>query len=203
MAEKQFELISGALCLDFMNTIHEYGAVDPDEELHSFHDLIAFGKQTGALSNKEAAQLSERAEANPAIASKMLSAARESRLTMHRIFLSLAHAKVPPNKDLDVFNRQLARILPNIKLQKKGTEMEWAWKEDHQNLECVLWPIVYSAAELLTSEELKLVRECDSETCTWLFLDRSKNRTRRWCDMKKCGNRAKWRRFFNKQKKKN
>jgi len=31
--------------------------------------------------------------------------------------------------------------------------------------------------------------------CRWLFLDTSKNHTRRWCDMKVCGNRIKARRF--------
>ena len=45
-------------------------------------------------------------------------------------------------------------------------------------------------------EELSRLRECASETCQWLFLDRSKSRTRRWCDMRDCGNRAKARRFY-------
>jgi predicted RNA-binding Zn ribbon-like protein len=59
----------------------------------------------------------------------------------------------------------------------------------------MLWPVVRSAAELLTSDELGRVRECAADNCAWLFLDRSKNRSRRWCDMAVCGNRDKVRRF--------
>ncbi len=201
MSKQQFELLGGSLCLDFLNTIHEYGAVDPKEELHNLSDLIAFGTQTGAITQKEATVLSERATANPAMAGKTLTMAREFRLLMHRIFAAIAHAKSPLNKDLDLLNQQLARIMQNLRLRKNGKAMEWAWRDDHQNLERLMWPIVHSAAELLTSEERKLVRECGSQTCTWMFLDRSKNRTRRWCDMKTCGNRAKWRRFYKKHKK--
>ena len=61
MSKQQFELLGGSLCLDFLNTIHEYGAVDPKEELHNLSDLIAFGTQTGAITQKEATVLSERA----------------------------------------------------------------------------------------------------------------------------------------------
>ena len=41
-----------------------------------------------------------------------------------------------------------------------------------------------------------LVRECGASDCAWLFLDTSKNHHRRWCDMTRCGNRAKVRRFY-------
>jgi predicted RNA-binding Zn ribbon-like protein len=48
---------------------------------------------------------------------------------------------------------------------------------------------------LMTSERLQALRECGNRECRWLFLDTSKNHTRRWCDMKVCGNRIKARRF--------
>ena len=44
------------------------------------------------------------------------------------------------------------------------------------------------------------VRICGADDCLWIFLDTSKNRTRRWCDMKQCGNRMKARRFYERQK---
>ena len=56
-------------------------------------------------------------------------------------------------------------------------------------------PVASSAAELLTSAALEDTRECDSEGCGWLFLDTSRSRRRRWCDMRDCGNLAKVRRF--------
>jgi predicted RNA-binding Zn ribbon-like protein len=60
----------------------------------------------------------------------------------------------------------------------------------------MLWPVARSAAELLTSERAGRVRECASETCSWLFLDGSRNGRRKWCDMASCGNRAKARRYY-------
>ena len=202
MAHRQFELVGGALCLDFVNTVHEYGAADPREELHSYQDLVAFALQVGAISAREAAALVRRAVAHPALAGKTLAAARECRLSLYRIFSAIAGGTRPSGKDLDIFNRQLPGVLQNLRVQRKGSNVQWTWKNENGNVERVLWPIVRSAAELLTSKDLQLVRECGSETCTWLFLDHSKNRTRRWCDMKICGNRAKWRRHYDRVKKK-
>src|ERR671930_579256 len=68
----------------------------------------------------------------------------------------------------------------------------FAWVADD-----VLAPVVWSAAELLTSGPLERVRECPGDdTCGWLFLDTSRNGSRRWCDMRTCGNRAKARRYY-------
>jgi predicted RNA-binding Zn ribbon-like protein len=201
MAKQQFELLGGLVCLDFVNTIHEYGAVDPREELHNFEDLVAFADQSGAITRRQAAELSKKATSDRVSATRTLAAARDCRLALYRLFAAIVDKKRVPSEDLDFVNRQLARTFQNLRIQRKGDEMEWGWKED-RSFESVLWPILRSAAELLTSVERRLIRECGSETCTWLFLDRSKNRTRLWCDMKTCGNRAKWRRYYDKHKKK-
>jgi predicted RNA-binding Zn ribbon-like protein len=201
MADRDFELLGGALCLDFANTIHEYGAADPREELHSFQDLLSFAHQAGAITEGDAATLSSRAAVNPPMASKALTSAKEFRRSLYRSFSAIARGKDPSSADLSYLNRVLPRMLQNLRVQKKGHEMIWVWKKDHRNLDPVLWPIVRSAAELLTSDERVLVRECEGEGCTWLFLDKSKNQTRRWCDMKVCGNRAKWHRYHNRHKK--
>jgi len=201
MADKRFELLGGALCLDFANTIHEYGAAEPRDELNNFQDLISFEHQAGAITEKEAAMLSNRATNNPQMASKTLTAAKEFRRSLYRSFSAIAKGKDPSSSDLAYFNRQLPRVLQNLQVQKKGRDVVWGWKKDHTDLDPVLWPIVRSTAELLTSNARGLIRECEGEDCTWLFLDHSKNRTRRWCDMDICGNRAKWHRYYKKHKK--
>lgn len=201
MADKKFELLGGALCLDFANTIHEYGAADPREELDNFEDLISFGHQAEAITEKEAAMLSSRATNNPQMANKTLTAAKEFRRSLYRSFSAIAKGKDPSNSDLAYFNQRLPRVLQNLQVQKKGHDVVWVWKRNHANLDPILWPIVRSAAELLTSDQRSLIRECEGEECTWLFLDHSKNRTRRWCDMDICGNRAKWHRYYKKHKK--
>jgi predicted RNA-binding Zn ribbon-like protein len=76
--------------------------------------------------------------------------------------------------------------------------VEWAWCE--VEVATPLWMLAEAATRLLTSEEMALLRACDSPTCRWLFVDTSKNHSRRWCDMKVCGNRIKARRFYRRER---
>src|SRR5207302_22567 len=71
---------------------------------------------------------------------------------------------------------------------------------EEETLDRMLWPVIRSAADLLVSGEAQRVRRCASETCDWLFLDTSRNHSRRWCDMSGCGNRAKARRHYARAK---
>jgi len=81
------------------------------------------------------------------------------------------------------------------------TDGAWRWEfVDGEELDSMLWPIVRDAAELLTSRDFDRVTECSGSDCTWLFADKSRNRSRRWCDMAECGNRSKARRFYRRQK---
>ena len=73
----------------------------------------------------------------------------------------------------------------------------WAWADDDGALDRVLWPVVWSAVELLTSADLGRIKECPGGgegPCAWLFVDTSKNAIRRWCSMAECGGEAKSRR---------
>jgi predicted RNA-binding Zn ribbon-like protein len=81
-----------------------------------------------------------------------------------------------------------------------GRGFRWRWAGGGTSLESVLWPIARSAGELLASEERSQVRVCDADTCAWLFVDRSRNRSRRWCSMDSCGNRAKARRHYSRKR---
>src|SRR5262245_44251030 len=158
----KFDLVGGSLCLDFANTIHEYGAADPREELHSFEDLIAFENQAGVITEKEAATLSSQAVNNPSMAKKTLTSDKELRNFLHRSFSAIAQGKDPSSKDLAYFNQQLPGILQNLRIEKKGHHLVWGWRKDHGNFEGLLWPIMRSAVDLLTSEEHRFVRECES-----------------------------------------
>jgi predicted RNA-binding Zn ribbon-like protein len=77
-----------------------------------------------------------------------------------------------------------------------GDGFVWDWHEVDGVLELPIWIVARSAADLLVSSELERVRECAGEKCDWLFLDASRNQSRRWCDMAACGNRAKAQRNY-------
>ena len=92
--------------------------------------------------------------------------------------------------DDPLVSRTHARIVST----KEG--FKWDWSEELA-LDRMLWFIARSAADLLTSGNLDRVRQCGDEECGWLFIDTTKNRSRRWCDMTDCGNRAKARRHYS------
>jgi predicted RNA-binding Zn ribbon-like protein len=75
------------------------------------------------------------------------------------------------------------------------SKFAWGWGSSQTEADLPVWILSLETSALLTSEAISRLRACGSETCRWLFLDTSKNHTRRWCDMKVCGNRMKARRF--------
>jgi predicted RNA-binding Zn ribbon-like protein len=118
---------------------------------------------------------------------------------LHRIFTAVAGQQAPPPADLAALNSLLSRTLPHLRLIPSGKSFAWIWAKVETDLEQVFWPVAYSAAELLTSEKLARLGQCAGEDCGWLFLDTSRNHSRRWCEMKHCGNRVKARRHYRRK----
>jgi predicted RNA-binding Zn ribbon-like protein len=71
----------------------------------------------------------------------------------------------------------------------------WAWRSPDIEPQRPLWLLAIQTSGLLMSDDMTRLRACECDTCRWLFLDTSKNHSRRWCDMRVCGNRMKARRF--------
>ena len=187
-----FELDGGALCLDLANTLDNRKAPTPRELLAGFKDLVAWGVQAGAVRDATARALLREARAHPRRAARALERARGVREALFAVFSAVAHGRVPPFAAIDRLNDVLPCAFGSRRLNRAAGSPAWAWVEhDPPDLDRVLWPAVVSAADLLTSTELDRVRECAGERCAWLFLDHSKNRSRRWCDMTVCGNRTK------------
>jgi len=140
---------------------------------------------------------------NPSGAEKVLKCAIELREIIYRIFSTVAAGDLPKGGDLSTLNRHLAKTMAQSRIIPIKDGFTWDINGNRDELDWMLKPIVRSAAGLLTSDELDRVKECaDDKGCGWLFLDRSKNRSRRWCDMKDCGNRAKAKRFYERKQKK-
>jgi len=195
----RFDLSGGALCLDFVNTLGDRTG-EPDDHLQSYGDLLEFARQAGALPDPEVEELAEEEAADPEHAADTLSEAVRLREVIYRIFRAIAAGERPGDSDLDSLNSTLVEGLAKARLVREGDHYRWSWAGDCSCLERPLWQIAHSAADLLASGRLDRVRVCDSNTCEWLFLDESRNRSRRWCDMSTCGNRAKARRHYAKVK---
>jgi predicted RNA-binding Zn ribbon-like protein len=190
------KLLGGSLCLDFANTVDWWGSDQPREWLTSYDELVAWSEHAGILSPAEARRLRHRASQSPAEAEAVLQRAIALREAIHRIFSAIAEGKHAPDGDVAALDAALAEALPMLRLVRAGDEFAWAWAGEEGALERMLWPVAYSAAELLTSPALARVGQCANDLCRWLFLDGSRNHSRRWCDMADCGNRAKARRHY-------
>ena len=192
--EPQFELTGGELCLDFANTVVSRATEKPKEHLNSYDDLLAWSVQNEVIRPAVAEGLREAAAKHGKKAAKTLRRARKLREALFQVFSSAVGGSSPPADALHLLNKHLPRAFERLRLSLAQNGYRWEW-EENEALDRMLWPVLRSAGELLTSDRLDRLRLCSAEDCDWLFLDQSKNRSRRWCDMNVCGNRSKVRRF--------
>jgi predicted RNA-binding Zn ribbon-like protein len=194
----QFEFSGNYLCLDFVNTV-ENRLGNPLDLLKTYHDLLLWGQKAQLLTDRQELFLHEKARTHADKAVSVLHWAIEVRELLYRIFRAINDSMKPDEADMAAFNTELARAMSHACLVSKNKEFIWSW-DKQDSLELIVWSVIRSAAGLLASTELKDVRMCASEDCGWLFLDTSKNHSRRWCDMKTCGNRAKAKKHYSQKK---
>ena len=198
--EQIFDLTGGLLCLDFANTLDNRTDVHPQELLNSYNDLVLWSQQADVLTEQEAQQILEKAARSPSEASRVLQRAVAIREAIFRIFKRVAEDESPEDEDLVAVSTAVADAQHHAQIVPKAAGFKWVWTGKAGDLDCMLWTVVQSAADFLTSDELDTVRVCASERCNWLFIDTSKNHSRRWCNMKSCGNREKAHRFYVRKK---
>ncbi len=194
------EFDGGRLALDYVNTIGWRGTGRQTDRIASYGDLVAWGERARIVSSRTAASLRRRKRRFPGGAMDALSRAHRSRETLHRIFLAVAAGEPPGRRDIAAVNRDLASSAPRRRLIRTGKGFAWAPQDMAAGIDCLLAPILWAAADLLTDGELDRVRLCASHECGWLFYDSSRNRSRRWCSMADCGNRAKAKRHYARRK---
>jgi predicted RNA-binding Zn ribbon-like protein len=168
------------------------------------------------LADHQAQRLLKEAARRPVDATAVLERAIALREAIYRIFSAISHERPLQAADLATFNAELSRALAQSRIvstlrqpfdgaQDKAQDtaaegFAWDWAGAGEALDQMLWPVVHDAAGLLTSEELDRVGQCADDRCGWLFLDTSRNRSRRWCSMEDCGNRAKARRYYERKR---
>lgn len=192
---KPFKLDAGDPVLDFVNTLDDRFSPDGPKELLTFYgDLLRFAQQTKILSAKQAQGLLRAAKTEAAWQSAL-----ELREILARIFYSYLAHQSPSLRDLVRLSEYCKEAGEHRRLCSINSSFVWQWTDLGRDPQAPVWILAQHASNLLTSERLTLVRSCSAENCRWLFLDTSKNHTRRWCDMKTCGNRMKVRRFHARQ----
>ena len=136
----------------------------------------------------------------------MLSRALALREAIHEVFSAAIAGNPQDEGTLSALNRELSGALSRQRVvPAEGGSYIWAWDRGGEEgggppLERPLWPVARSAAELLTSAKLGRVKVCGGEGCGWIFLDESRNASRRWCESRDCGNRERVRKYLARKK---
>ena len=196
----KFEMVGGRTCLELVNTASGRKIGPFSDKLTSYEDLLDWGVQAEELSYEEAAHLKQKAAADPEGAASVLERARNLREAVYRVFEQRLNGEELRPEDLALISEENGRASMNRVLTPSTVGVcGYDWRT-YDNLARPLWPAALSATTLIASEDATRVKACGNDGCHWLFLDTTKNRSRRWCDMKECGNREKARRHYNRKK---
>jgi predicted RNA-binding Zn ribbon-like protein len=193
---QEFEITGGNLVLDFANTLSKRRSEHKEEQLLGYSDLIRWAMQAGVISSTEANRIFRWAEKHSKQATKVLQNAINLRESVYQIFSAIASHQEPNAPDMQILSQAMSSFSSKTELAWTSNKATWQWVDEEDNLEKIVWQVMQSCVDLLISDQLNRVRECEAGSCGWLFIDHSKNGSRRWCDMKVCGNREKAKRFY-------
>jgi predicted RNA-binding Zn ribbon-like protein len=190
---RSLRVVAGDLALDFVNTQDGAPEEPPGFEcLQSPGDLVAWALRVGLLSEEGADRALRRARRRRADADAAYARALVLRRSLYAIFRAVALASTPPPGELTALREAESEALAHGVLTPAGGSFAWTWEVESEPAG-PLWCVTHAATELLTSPRLARVKRCDA--CRWLFLDTSKNRSRRWCTMEECGTHEKVKRY--------
>jgi len=185
--------VGGNLALDFVNTQRGPARGPPNTEgVADYLELLSWGCEAGIIVPAEANRLAREAGKHPATAAAAHRLALSVRANLYEIFSALARLQQPPEAALRSLRDDEAHAIEHaeLRLGVRGFRWDWAGSGD---LAMPLWPIVHAAAQLLTRSPLRRLKACPA--CRVLFLDQSRNGSRRWCSMEDCGKAEKMRRY--------
>jgi len=195
-----FDLTAGCLCLDFANTVDKRLSSNPEDKLSGYEELVTFGKQTGVFSNSESRELLREGRQDKSEASRLFKQAVDLREIVFRILAAVVAGREVSEADAGTLNDALKKLNAGSLVVPGAGQVAWRWVEKSSGVDRLLARIVRSAVEVLTSDDIERVKRCAAEKCCWLFLDRSRSRNRRWCEMRTCGSRHKARVYYQRKR---
>lgn len=201
-------LNGGWLALDFVNTVagwgsnpeqgggRDWGDRIEEERLVRYEDLVAWARLEDLIDVATAESLLRVASGRPADAEEVIVRARCLRAALFRLFRATVDAWPPLDADVQALNGELERLRHGERLVRSGGGFAIEWMSERAVLEALLWLPLRSAVALLTRAEiLERVGQCGGAGCGWFFVDVGRGRSRRWCDIRDCGNVAKVRAY--------
>ncbi len=191
-------LDGGCPCFNFTNTIHSRKDEVTYDYLNSYNDVIGFAERVKLISHERLKKLRKIADENEEKAKQKLNEIKNKRELLYKIFSAIINNKTVDEQASEDFNKVLGNSLSNLRFRFNKGKVTLSWKENEVDLMEPLWIIFKDAFDILTLKPLERVKEC--KACGWLFLDKSKNNSRTWCNMQSCGSIIKAKRYYYKKK---
>ncbi|TDN61223.1 ABATE domain-containing protein [Paraburkholderia sp. BL10I2N1] len=188
---------SETLSLDFANTRYWRGEDEPTESLSTLDDVLAWCEQSGAIPLELISVFREAYASDESAAGNAFSSACALRETLYRLLLVSAKGGGAAARDVAALKAFFARAASRSELVMADGRFMWAIGHGRVDIERLLSPVLWSAADLLGGPRLARLKCCANGRCRWLFIDDSKSANRRWCSMSSCGNRAKAHRHYH------
>jgi predicted RNA-binding Zn ribbon-like protein len=185
----ELALVGGHRCLDFINTLVGADEAAPKDSLLTPADYRTWAKRVAIPIDPPAAATAEVAA---------LRRARELRAAILAVALAAVAGQPAPTDAAEHLTEAAARSFRSRRLAPQPGGLGWA--RTRQDLDSVTDLLAVEAAALLADAAHLPLRRCVGEHCGWFFLDTSRNKLRRWCSMRDCGNRAKARRHRARQR---
>ncbi|MDO8352706.1 MAG: CGNR zinc finger domain-containing protein [Aestuariivirga sp.] len=184
-------LVAGKLALDFANTESGRGGAEHHDHLQTARDLVAWAAHAKIIADKDAPLARRIIKDQTKLACHLVARGRFLRETIYQINSNVVAGKPPAEKLLRRLTASHAEMLATATFVPHGDNYEWAWHPKAELVAAILGPITLSALDLLIDDDFSRIKQCQGNHCGWLFYDNTKNKSRQWCDMSVCGNRAK------------
>jgi predicted RNA-binding Zn ribbon-like protein len=196
----RIERIAGHPAIDFVNTLGGLPGAADDEYLFSYTDLLTWTQGAGLLQPDEVASLHRVAQHEPEQAAETFRSALRLRQHLDAVLRAYLADEAAAAADLEALRDAEVRALIHAALRPSDGAYTWTWPPQvaPSALDQPLWTLAHHGIDLLRSDALERLTRCGH--CRWVFLDSSRNRSRRWCSMKACGAVMKMRRYRSNQR---
>ncbi|WP_455827154.1 CGNR zinc finger domain-containing protein [Pseudomonas graminis] len=195
---KSIRLIGGARVLDFINTTNGRrpgtALTVLEERLTSFQFFFEWALHASLLSAREFDAYKPMVFESPISYQPNLDAIVAFRECLYRAFYPLSLHRAAPDEALQQINLTFQQGVAWRVLRSVGGKPAWEWKPctcAQELTAMLLGRLAIEATQLLMSGDLHALRSCSATDCDWVFLDISKNKQRKWCQMSVCGSREK------------
>lgn len=178
----------GRSCLALVNSVWWRRSAAPQEQLHGYADLVDTVRAPATLRDRS----------GPA-ADTALRRALRLREALYAVLGAAAGGTPAPEASLVELNRVATVAAAHRELHSSGGRFELVWTEPAA-LDLPAWQSALSAVELLAGAHRERLKQCPGDRCGWLFLDRTRNHSRRWCDGRECGNRERVRAHYERRR---